>query len=124
MDLADRRCTPCRGGAPPLAGDELRRLQDQLPGWRVIDEHHLEKSWLFPDFKSGLEFVNRIGALAEEQGHHPDLFLSWGQVKVQIFTHKAKGLTESDFVLGAKIDRLGVSPPRRSGTSGSASPEP
>lgn len=106
--LAERRCVPCRGGVPPLQGDALRNLQAQVPDWRVIDEHHLEKSFLFPDFQRGLEFVNRIGELAEEQGHHPDLFLTWGQVKVQIYTHKANGLTESDFILAAKIDRLPV----------------
>ena len=106
MDLADRRCTPCRGGAPPLAGDELRKLQDQLPGWRVIDEHHLEKSYTFPDFKTALAFVNRVGAIAEEEGHHPDLYLSWGKVGVKTWTHKINGLTESDFILAAKIDAL------------------
>ena len=104
--LAERRCVPCRGGVPPLAGEELRKLQDQVPDWRVIDEHHLEKSFLFPDFQQALDFVNRVGALAEEQGHHPDLYLTWGQVKAQIYTHKVNGLTESDFILAAKIDRL------------------
>lgn len=104
--LAERRCVPCRGGVPPLAGEELRKLQDQVPDWRVIDEHHLEKSFLFPDFQQALDFVNRVGALAEEQGHHPDLYLTWGQVKAQIYTHKVNGLTESDFILAAKIDKL------------------
>ena len=104
--LADNACVPCRGGVPPLKGEELLRLSAQLPDWKVIEEHHLEKSFLFPDFRSALEFVNRVGEVAEEQGHHPDLTLSWGKVDAKIYTHKIAGLTESDFILAAKIDRL------------------
>lgn len=81
-------------------------LADQLPAWKVIEEHHVEKSFLFPDFRTALGFVNRVGETAEQQGHHPDLTLSWGKVEVRIYTHKIKGLTESDFILAAKIDRL------------------
>jgi len=106
VSLADQKCVPCRGGTPPLAGEELRKLSAQVPDWKVVEEHHLEKSFLFPDFRKALDFVNRVGEVAEEQGHHPDLTLSWGQAGVKIFTHKIKGLTESDFVLAAKIDRL------------------
>ncbi len=72
----------------------------------MIEEHHIAKTFVFPDFKSGLDFVNRAGAVAEEEGHHPDLCLAWGKVDVKIFTHKVRALTESDFVLAAKIDRL------------------
>jgi 4a-hydroxytetrahydrobiopterin dehydratase len=89
-----------------LHGEELRDLADQLSGWKVIEERYIQKSYLFPDFLTALDFVNRVAALAEEQGHHPDLTLSWGQVLVSIFTHKVRGLTESDFILGAKIDAL------------------
>lgn len=103
--LAEKTCVPCRGGVPPLKGAELEKLRAQLPGWRVVDEHHLQRTYTFPDFKQALEFVNRIGAIAEEQGHHPDLGLTWGQVEVQIYTHKIDGLTESDFVLAAKIEK-------------------
>lgn len=106
VSLADKKCVPCMGGVPPLAGEELRKLSAQVPDWKVVDEHHLEKTFLFPDFRKALDFVNRVGEVAEEQGHHPDLTLSWGKVGVQIFTHKIKGLTESDFILAAKIDRL------------------
>ncbi|MBI4875054.1 MAG: 4a-hydroxytetrahydrobiopterin dehydratase [Acidobacteria bacterium] len=109
--LANRQCVPCRGGVPPLEGEELRRLQEQLPGWETVADHHLAKTFSFPDFSSALEFVNRIGAEAEAQGHHPDLLLSWGKVGVRIFTHKIDGLTESDFILAAPIDRLSA-PPR------------
>jgi len=104
--LADKKCIPCTGGVPPLKGDELRRFSAQLSGWKVVEEHHLEKAFVFPDFRKALDFVNRVGGEAEEQGHHPDLTLSWGKVGVSIFTHKIDGLTESDFILAAKIDRL------------------
>jgi 4a-hydroxytetrahydrobiopterin dehydratase len=108
-DLASRACVPCRGGVPPLKGNELARLAAELGGsWRVVGEHHLEKDYAFPDFASALAFTNRIGALAEEAGHHPDLQLSWGRVGVSIYTHKIGGLAESDFVLAARIDQLGA----------------
>jgi|SRR5580698_9013214 4a-hydroxytetrahydrobiopterin dehydratase len=105
-DLASRQCVPCRGGVPPLRGQELEALERQLPGWRTIAEHHIEKNFAFRDFKTALEFVNRIGSVAEEQGHHPDICFGWGSVKVTLFTHKIKGLTESDFILAAKVDRV------------------
>lgn len=106
MNLADKHCVPCRGGVPPLAGAELDRFQQQLPTWQVVDNHHLLKSFVFPDFRTALDFVNKAGAIAEEEGHHPDLLLSWGKVEVKIWTHKVDGLTESDFILAAKIESL------------------
>ncbi len=105
MALADQTCIPCRGGVPPLKGDALNALRSQLPTWDVVQEHHLHKTFVFPDFRTALAFVNRAGAIAEDQGHHPDILLSWGKAEVTIFTHKIDGLTESDFVLAAKIDR-------------------
>lgn len=107
-DLASRDCVACKGGVPPLAGAELDRLLAALGpnGWRAVDGHHLEKEYRFPDFLTALAFVNRVGEEAERQGHHPDLHLTWGKVGVTIWTHKIDGLTESDFVLAAKIDRL------------------
>ena len=105
-ELASKNCIPCRGGVPPLKGKELESYQRQLPGWRVINEHHLEKTFTFPDFKRALAFTNRVGELAEQQGHHPDIHLAWGKVTISIWTHKIDGLTESDFVLAAKIDRV------------------
>jgi len=104
MSLADKHCVPCRGGVPPLEGAELEKMQSQVEGWQVVDGHHLSKTCTFADFRTALGFVNRVGALAEEQGHHPDLCLGWGKVAVQIWTHKINGLTESDFILAAKID--------------------
>ncbi len=106
-DLAEKQCVPCKGGVPPLKGGDLDKLRSQLnPSWKVIGEHHLEREFKFSNFRQALEFTNRVGALAEAQGHHPDIYLAWGQVKVTIWTHKIDGLTESDFVLAAKVDRL------------------
>ncbi len=106
MSLVEKHCVPCRGGVPPLAGEALEKLKAEVPGWEVVDGHHLTRSFKFPDFKTALEFVNRAGAVAEEEGHHPDLLLAWGKVDVKTWTHKIDGLTESDFILAAKIDRL------------------
>lgn len=105
-DLAAKTCVPCRGGVPPLKGVELEKLSRELPAWKIVNEHHITRSFSFPDFREALSFVNRVGELAEEQGHHPDIFLAWGKADVTIWTHKIDGLTESDFILGAKIDRL------------------
>jgi 4a-hydroxytetrahydrobiopterin dehydratase len=105
-DLAAQNCVPCRGGVPPLSGAALEALVGQIPGWIVVKEHHLEKTYTFPDFAQALVFVNKIGAMAEEQGHHPDLLLAWGKVVVTMWTHKIDGLTESDLVFAAKCDRL------------------
>jgi 4a-hydroxytetrahydrobiopterin dehydratase len=106
--LAEMECVPCKGGTPPLKGSELARLRSELkPDWQVVKDHHLEREFKFKNFREALDFTNRVGELAEEQGHHPDIALSWGKVKVTIWTHKIDGLTESDFVLAAKVDRLG-----------------
>ena len=105
-DLANKRCVPCRGGVPPLQGEELAKLSVQVPDWKVMDGHHLLKTFLFPDFQKALDFVNRVGAVAEAEGHHPDLYLAWGRVDVKTYTHKIDGLTESDFILAAKVDRV------------------
>jgi 4a-hydroxytetrahydrobiopterin dehydratase len=106
MSLAEKHCVPCRGGVPPLKGEDLSKLSGQVSGWNVVNEHHIEKQFTFPDFKSALDFVNKAGAIAEAEGHHPDLFLSWGKVGVKTWTHKIDGLTESDFILAAKIDAI------------------
>ncbi|MFQ5778146.1 MAG: 4a-hydroxytetrahydrobiopterin dehydratase [Terriglobia bacterium] len=105
-ELASKTCVPCRGGVPPLKGEELDRLQEQVKAWSVIEEHHISKTFTFPDFRQALEFVQQVGELAEEQGHHPDITLSWGKVEIVLWTHKINGLTESDFILAAKTDRL------------------
>ncbi len=105
-ELSRKTCVPCRGGVPPLRGEEIQPLIEQVPGWRVVDEHHLEKEYSFSDFQIALDFVNRAGSIAEKQGHHPDIYLSWGKAGVKIWTHKINGLTESDFILAAKIDQI------------------
>ena len=105
-NLASRECVPCRGGVPPLTGKEISNLLKELDGWEVIEEHHLRKSYTFKDFGGALLFVNRVGQLAEEQGHHPDICFGWGHCEVTIWTHKIDGLTESDFILAAKLDGL------------------
>ncbi|MDQ2901151.1 MAG: 4a-hydroxytetrahydrobiopterin dehydratase [Acidobacteriota bacterium] len=106
MSLVEKHCVPCKGGVPPLKGEELRHFAAQLPDWKVVNEHHLAKTFTFPDFQKALDFVNRAGAVAEREGHHPDLNLSWGRVVVETYTHKIDGLTESDFILAAKIDEV------------------
>jgi 4a-hydroxytetrahydrobiopterin dehydratase len=106
-DLGDEKCIPCRGGVPPLKGDELYALASQLGnGWRVIEDHHLEKDFTFSDFAQALSFTNAVGAIAEREGHHPDIYLAWGKVRITIWTHKIDGLTRSDFILAAKIDKV------------------
>ncbi|MBI4480390.1 MAG: 4a-hydroxytetrahydrobiopterin dehydratase [Acidobacteria bacterium] len=105
-ELASKTCVPCRGGVPPLKGEPLAALAKQVDGWQVVDEHHIVKRFQFPNFITALQFVDRVGALAEEQGHHPDIFLAWGNVEIKVWTHAVKGLTESDFILAAKIDQL------------------
>ena len=105
-DLASKTCVPCRGDVPPLRGTELRELSRQIPGWEVVDEHHLKREFRFKNFREALDFVNGVGELAEEQAHHPDIDFGWGRVGVTIFTHKIDGLTESDFILAAKVEGL------------------
>jgi 4a-hydroxytetrahydrobiopterin dehydratase len=106
--LADKACLPCRGGIPPLQGAELADLHQQVAGWILVNEHHLSRVYKFSDFRTALEFTNKVGELAEEQGHHPDILLGWGKAEITIWTHAVDGLTESDFILAAKIDRLQV----------------
>ncbi len=105
-NLASKTCVPCRGGTPPLKGNELDDLWRQVPGWEVVEEHHLRRRFRFKNFREAMDFVNRVGELAEEQGHHPDVSFGWGYAEVTIFTHKIDGLTESDFILAAKISEL------------------
>ena len=106
-ELLAKQCIPCTIGAEPLPQDEQQQLLGQLdPAWSVKDGHHLQRDLKFADFAGALAFTNRVGQLAEEQGHHPDIYLAWGKVGLTIWTHKIDGLTESDFILAAKIDEL------------------
>ena len=105
-ELAKKTCIPCKGGVPPLKGTKLDELLEKLKNdWKIIKEHHLEKEYSFKNFKEALSFTIKIGELAENQGHHPDIFLAWGKVKLTIWTHKINGLTESDFIFAAKADK-------------------
>jgi 4a-hydroxytetrahydrobiopterin dehydratase len=105
-ELTEMRCVPCLGGVPRLDEQEIKRLMSELNGWEVVEGHHLRKHYSFPDFRSGLELINRVGELAEREGHHPDISFGWGYAEIAIWTHKIDGLSKSDFVLAAKIDAL------------------
>lgn len=108
-ELAKKVCVPCQGGVPALKGTILDELKSQLhDDWKVVKEHHLRRELDFPDFQTALDFTNTIGAIAEEQAHHPNIHLTWGKVDIEIFTHKIDGLTESDFILAAKFDQATV----------------
>jgi 4a-hydroxytetrahydrobiopterin dehydratase len=106
-ELAQKQCVACKGGVPPLKGADLNRLQEQLdPAWRVLNEHQLVREFKFADFRQALVFTNKVGELAEQQNHHPDIYLAWGKVKLTLWTHKINGLTESDFIFAAKVDKI------------------
>ena len=103
-NLAKKACVPCQGGTPPLTGAEIAHLLPQVGGWEVVGEHHLRKTFRFKDFQAALDFVKRVGAIAEREGHHPDICFGWGRATIETWTKKIKGLTESDFIMAAKID--------------------
>ena len=104
--LARKDCAACRGDVPALKGEVLTKFHEQLDGWDIVEEHHIEKIFKFKNFAVALAFVNRVGELAEQQGHHPWIGFTWGEVEIRLYTHKVSGLTESDFILAAKIDEL------------------
>jgi len=106
-DLAKRTCVPCGGSVPKLWGFQLQDFARRLPGWKVVDEHHLTREFTFPDFKGALAFANEVGAIAEAQNHHPEILVAWGKVVITLWTHKIDGLSEADFVLAAKIGAEG-----------------
>jgi 4a-hydroxytetrahydrobiopterin dehydratase len=117
-DLANRHCGPCNAETPPIEGKELQRYREHLnPVWRVVEDHHLAAKYDFRDFAQALDFTNRVGAVAEAEGHHPELCLSWGWVKVRLWTHAIDGLSENDFILAAKIDQLVAAPPGGASTT-------
>ncbi|CAN5536225.1 4a-hydroxytetrahydrobiopterin dehydratase [soil metagenome] len=105
-ELADKSCVPCRGDVPPLVGADLENLLRQVPEWNLVEEHHLLREFRFKNFREALDFVNKVGEIAEEQNHHPDIDFGWGRAEVKVFTHTIDGLTESDFIFAAKVDRL------------------
>ena len=106
-NLADKKCIPCEGGIPPMTETEIQSLQQELQGeWEVLESHHLEKTYTFKNFVEALAFTNNVGDLAESVGHHPDILLTWGKVKITIWTHTIDGLSETDFIFAAKCDVL------------------
>ncbi|MGH2628837.1 MAG: 4a-hydroxytetrahydrobiopterin dehydratase [Anaerolineales bacterium] len=106
-ELASLECVACKGGIPPLKGEVLRSWQTRLGnGWGVVEDHHLVKEFRFKNFRQALDFVNRVGELAESVNHHPDLTLSWGKAGVTLWTHKIGGLSETDFIFAAKADQI------------------
>jgi 4a-hydroxytetrahydrobiopterin dehydratase len=105
-DLASRSCVPCHGGVPRLRGEALEEFAAQVPAWEVVEEHHLRRRYEFSNFRDALAFVNRVGEVAETEGHHPDISFGWGYAEITIHTHAIDGLSESDFILAAKIDGL------------------
>ena len=106
--LEGKKCIPCEGGVPPLSEKESNNLLDKInDGWQLIENHHIERTWKFSDFQKALNFVNMAGAICEEENHHADFEIGWGRAKALIWTHKIDGLTESDFILAAKLDSLG-----------------
>ena len=108
VDLAQSSCAPCQGGVEPLKGRQIQPFLDQLTrGWQVVAEHHIEKEFKFKNFRQALDFTNKVGELAESVGHHPDIYLAWGMVKLTVRTHKINGLHQSDFIFAAKVDQIG-----------------
>ena len=105
-ELAQKTCLPCQGGVPPIGQEERIKLLAELDNWEIVDDHHLSKSFDFPNFKTALAFTNAVGEIAEEENHHPDIHLAWGKVRVDIWTHKIDNLVEADFILAAKIDKI------------------
>lgn len=106
-ELSKKKCIACQTGTPPIKEEALKKyLQELEGGWKLIEEHHIEKEYTFPNFQKALDFVNKVGKVAEKQGHHPDVFLSWGKVRLTFWTHKIQGLSESDFIMAAKSDSI------------------
>lgn len=107
MSLSEKNCIPCQGGIPPLNQEEAEHLLAQTPGWSLIqDGTRLERRFSFKSFAAALEFVNRVGEISEQEGHHPDICLGWGYANVVYYTHKIGGLHENDFVMAAKVNEL------------------
>jgi 4a-hydroxytetrahydrobiopterin dehydratase len=105
-ELAQKHCVPCEGGTPPLTGAQIEPLLAQLGGWEVVEGKQLAKSYPFRNFVEAVDFVNKITPVAEAEGHHPDLVVRWGEVRVELWTHAIGGLSENDFIMAAKIDEV------------------
>jgi 4a-hydroxytetrahydrobiopterin dehydratase len=109
--LVEKKCQPCEGGVEPVSPDEARAQLGKLAGWRLThDDQRIRKDWVVKNFMAGLDFFNRVAEVAENEGHHPDLHLEgYRNVSIELWTHAIGGLSENDFILAAKIDRLPIS---------------
>jgi len=107
MSLTEKTCIPCKGGIPPLSREQAKGYMDQVPGWALSDAaDRISRGFRFDDFVGAIGFVNKVGALAETEGHHHDIAFGWGYADVTLFTHKIKGLHENDFIMAAKVNAL------------------
>ena len=106
MDLTKKKCVPCEGGEPKISYKDALILSKAIPNWKIVNKHHLIREFKFKDFKAGLKFVNEVGKIAESEGHHPDIVLKWGYVKIKLFTHAIRGLHQNDFIIASKIDKI------------------
>ena len=105
MDLSQKKCQPCEGGTEPLNTEEANILLEQIPSWAIKSGHVFNK-FKFKDFKEAMDFVNKVADIAEQEGHHPDIKISWNKVDIELWTHAIDGLSENDFILAAKIDGI------------------
>ena len=107
LELTQQSCVPCEGGVDPLRGERLSEYSQLIhEDWSIVDEHHLVREFRFQDFREALMFTNKVGEIAEDEGHHPDIFLSYGKAVVTLWTHAIDGISENDFILAAKIDHI------------------
>ncbi len=104
--LAEKHCVPCKGGVPPFTREEAEKYLQQVQGWQLIDGNKIAKEFKFPNYLDGPAFAVKVGELADQEGHHPNIHIFYKKVRIEIWTHKINGLTESDFILAAKIDQL------------------
>ena len=105
MGLEDKKCKPCEGSVEPFTQEEIEEMKQEISSeWEAVDNHHLRREFDFDDFESALDFVNRIGEIAEEEGHHPDIYLTWGEAAIEIYTHEIDGLHENDFIIAKKFE--------------------
>lgn len=106
-DLSKKKCVPCEGGIDPFDKEKIAYYLPIVPEWKVIEDKRIDKEFIFKDFKEALDFVNKVGKIAEAEGHHPNIYLhNWNKVKIELFTHAIEGLSENDFILAVKIDLL------------------
>ena len=105
-ELSKKKCVPCEGSAKPLDEDRINQLRKQIKNWKICENHHLSKKFKFADFNSALDFINKIAKICDVENHHPNIEFSWGYAIITIYTHAIDGLSENDFILASKIDKI------------------